>query len=219
VANYIEDDDNGIYLFENGKRGEKIAYAATPTSFVNMDDPIHPNPMRGAVINPKDMSGKNFLNQIKKNDPFTLVYAWKARNNKEWDFKVTNGTGEHYTDANINDFFRGMPIIGEIEGLPIWASARDIGNIAAGFVLGRNGWPWSVGRFGLDGYQSIAEGEFTSESIGTQLAQNLGYRIGSEYDAVELFYERQRLPGAGYLKGQQAPTIFKGIITWKGFKE
>jgi hypothetical protein len=47
---------------------------------------------------------------------------------------------------------------------PIFASARDIGNIAAGVVAGRSGLGWGAARLGLDGLESYENGRFTRES-------------------------------------------------------
>lgn len=54
-----------------------------------------------------------------------------ARTNKRYDFKVTNGTNTKVADIDI---YRGMPIFKDINGIVIYSSARDIGNIMAGLL-------------------------------------------------------------------------------------
>jgi len=63
-------------------------------------------------------------------------------------------------------------------GLPTIASARDIGNIGAGFVAGSNGMSWSDARLGFDGLQSKQQGQWATEGQTTQLAERVGYVIG-----------------------------------------
>lgn len=39
--------------------------------------------------------------------------------------------------------------------LPVYASARDIGNIAAGFIAGVNGLSWGISRMAFDALESF----------------------------------------------------------------
>ena len=137
-------DDDGNYTI----RGESIGQTATATSFYDSDTEKW---AEGSLIDPNDNSGKDFLASM---DGVSVVeYMDKARTNHEWDFKVTNGTpGVKYT--NKTDISRGMPVSMTADGQPVYASARDVGNMAAGFVAGRNGLSWGATRFGCDLYQS-----------------------------------------------------------------
>ena len=67
---------------------------------------------------------------------------------------------------------RGMPIGKTKEGMTIYTSARDVGNIAAGYVAAVNGLTWGLARLGFDAYQKGIEG------VSTQNAQHYGWRYG-----------------------------------------
>ena len=60
----------------------------------------------------------------------------------------------------------------------IYTSARDIGNIAAGYVAGVNGFNWVDSRIAFDAYQSYTSSKFEKEDISTQNAEFYGWRIG-----------------------------------------
>ena len=118
--------------------------------------------MKGAIIDPNDMSGQRFLNdQIVESNIGIGYYMFSATGGKPLDFKVTNGEGRGRVHEVGPAFFRGMPLLlGEVGSLPIYASARDVGNIAAGFVAGRRGMGWSTARLGYDGLQIQQEWEW-----------------------------------------------------------
>ena len=169
IGGDIDDDDRNIYLYNrdsNGDytvKGEAIGVTSSTTSFYNSDK----NEWRNSIINPSDISGKVFLGKIFK-DPNIISYMDKARTNHEYDFKVTNGT----PGKKDLDIYRGMPIGQTKEGMTIYTSARDIGNIAAGYVAAVNGLTWGVARLGFDLYQKGIEG------ASTQNAQYYGWRYG-----------------------------------------
>lgn len=94
-------------------------------------------------------------------------------------------------------FYRGMPFIGK-DGVKMYASARDIGNIAAGIVAKKGGLSWKVARFGFDSYQTYSDlniinkiilyaspaslpgimiSNWEKEGITTQNAQLYGYKM------------------------------------------
>lgn len=169
IGGDIDDDDRNIYLYNrdsNGDytvKGEAIGVTSSTTSFYNSDK----NEWRNSIINPSNISGKVFLGKIFK-DPNIISYMDKARTNHEYDFKVTNGT----PGKKDLDIYRGMPIGQTKEGMTIYTSARDIGNIAAGYVAAVNGLTWGVARLGFDLYQKGIEG------ASTQNAQYYGWRYG-----------------------------------------
>ena len=132
---------------------------------------------------------------------------WNATKNQPLDFKTTNGTNQRiYTTPEGR--YRGMPLDlkGDDPSLPVYASGRDVGNIAAGIVAGRNGMSWSTARLGYDALQSYSKGKFTKEAASTQYGQKLGHRIGSQMykNAVQ-----SRLPGNGHIYPSE---ISKNII-------
>ena len=65
-----------------------------------------------------------------------------------------------------------MPIGISDDGTTIISSARDIGNIVAGYIVGYNEIPWAFARLAFDLYQGSSEG------ISTQNAEFLGWKNG-----------------------------------------
>ena len=88
-------------------------------------------------------------------------YIKDAREKHKYDFKVTNGEDKVIPTINT---YRGMPIGGNAKGEVIYASARDVGNIAAGYMAGANGVPWALSRVAFDIYQKGIEGRSTRNS-------------------------------------------------------
>jgi hypothetical protein len=81
--------------------------------------------------------------------------------------------------------YRGMPF--NVAGLfpsspqgkpPLYASARDFGNVAAGYVAGNRGLSWEEARFGFDALESQQKGKLVREGQGTQLAERIGWETG-----------------------------------------
>ena len=106
---------------------------------------------------------------ISENPPMIDDYMMNARNNKPYDFKVTNGTNGPIEGIDI---YRGMPVGVNGKGQTIYTSARDIGNIAAGYVAGVNGMSWEASRIAFDLYQGGMEGKSTKN------AERYGWTMG-----------------------------------------
>ena len=200
IGGSLKGDDNGIYVQDaNGKIGELLGYTATPMSFYNADA----NKWMGTITT-GDQGGKNFLNKLLAENPDLVTYCSNATGGKKYDFKRTNGTTTTYYNTD-ETYYRGMPILGTVNGKQIYASARDVGNIGAGIVAGRNGLGWENGRIGFDALESYQQKVFTSESKSTQYAEKLGHNIGSAmYQKMEL----GRLPGNGHLMHIKIPNTF-----------
>ena len=153
------DNDLNVYMTfvdENGhrQRGESIGKTVSPYSFFNTDG--EGTWAVGSVINPNDASGSDFLQMFyDKSQPELIDYMLNARNGRKYDFKVTNGE-DIPASGTKRDPYRGMPIGKENNGQAIYASARDIGNIAAGYVAGTNGIGWLAARAAFDGYQILS---------------------------------------------------------------
>jgi RHS repeat-associated protein len=189
VGGNLEGNDNGIYIKNSDGSANMIGYSATPESFYNSES----KEWMGN-INLNDQSGRNFLNKkIISDNPGLLEYILNAKGNEPLDFKRTNGTDEVvYTD--VKDHYRGMPLSlkGDDGTKPVFASARDVGNIGAGLVAGRNGYGWETSRLAFDALQSYQEGRFTTETTSTKYSQKLGHRIGFQ---MYLKYQASRYPG------------------------
>lgn len=193
VGGNLDGDDNGIYIQNaDGTIGDLVGYSATPESFY-----ISEEGKWLGTIDPNDQSGRDFLNNdILKDNPNIAQYMFNATKGEKYDFKRTSGTDKPVYDSQ-EEFYRGMPILDGKNGKPIFASARDVGNIAAGLVAGRDGIGWDSARLILDGLESYQKGEIRRESTSTQYAQKLGHRIGSQ---IYLKTKASRLPGNGHLR-------------------
>ena len=135
------DEDLGIYLSRPDgaggwtSTGVAIGKSLFSTSFYNTDTESW---CVGAIINPNDMSGIDFMNNTIKPIAHRLGhYMHNATGGKIYDFKLTNGVAPEIDENGktitiVRDPRRGMPYGGD----GIYASARDIGNIAAGYVAG-----------------------------------------------------------------------------------
>jgi RHS repeat-associated protein len=194
----INDGDNGIYLIDkktntwNIKKSKKIGYSSTLYSFYNAD---LKRAELNAVINPKDVSGGDFLvNKIMNNTPSLIYYMKNGITNGEYDFKATNGEKidkPKYT--KVIDYYRGGLLSQHKDGLPIFASARDIGNIAAGYIAANYHINWGYARLAFDALETKQKQGLIklslfyplnreSEGIGTQAGQLLGYEYYAKFN-------------------------------------
>jgi RHS repeat-associated protein len=173
VGGNIAGDHNGIFIRnDDGGLGEMIGYSLAPESFYNPED----QEWMG-IIDKNDDSGRNFLNQNTQNLPQVITYIFNAGNNEKFDFKSTNGT-DKVKFTSHQDYYRGMPIMGKVNDQTVFASARDVGNILAGYVAGADGQTPLFTRIGFDLYQSYRAGVITAEHRSTQAPQAIGYAIG-----------------------------------------
>ena len=174
----LNDDDYNIYVYNQDKngnytvKGESIGVTPTMTSFYDSDNSVW---KINSIIDPNDNSGFDFLSNITEDTPSLSAYAYGARNDHQYDFKSTNGTQEAIKGI---DNCRGMPIGKNINGQTIYTSARDVGNIAAGYVTGVHGLTWFETRLAFDGYQSISRKTFEVEGSSSQNAQKYGWNMG-----------------------------------------
>ena len=148
VVGGVLDDDLNVYVGyeEDGQfiREYSIGETAFLTSFYNEDSNAW---AKNSIIDLQDPSALSFMRTIAENRPPFLDYMYKARNDQVYDFKVSNGI-EGRTDFNP---YRGMLLGGAI------VSARDVGNIAAGYVAGLNGVPYIGMRLMFNAYQSFTD--------------------------------------------------------------
>ena len=80
-----------------------------------------------------------------------------------------------------------------VDSIEYIASARDVGNFAAGYISGRNYIPWENTRWAFDLLETISQkhvglpGKHV-EGQPSQLAQKIGYDIGvRERNLIETF--------------------------------
>ena len=177
VCGGIENSDKNIYLIVNGQRtGDVIGVMFTEHSFFDGGKVV-----AGAVINPNDSSGQEFLNDFKENTPSLFSYMPEGLNGGKYDFK-DRGIGEG--DNKQIYRHRGMPLGVDENGNNIFGTARDVGNYAAGYIAGKNALSWEVARFGFDTLQSVMDSirnrsiTISTEGPESQAAQYKGFIDG-----------------------------------------
>ena len=172
----LNDGDLHIYEYTKDKdgnliKGNSIGVSTSTTSFYDSD-----TKQWGGVINPQDESGTAFLGEIFNNKVSLFDYINNANTYQLYDFKNSNGTIEKSDDKQ--NMYRGMPICVNQNGEIVYSSARDIGNMAAGYIAGSNGISWGATRIVFDGLQSKQSKRLTIEGISSRNAQYLGWCMG-----------------------------------------
>jgi RHS repeat-associated protein len=186
VGGQINNNTNIYVVDDKGKAtSEIIGKSLTTNSFFGDDGKV----VGGAVINLSDKSGENFLNKniVGNHKKFgrligLIKYMKNATGGKAYDFK-TNGIKGIPANERTQYEYRGMSVdgvkgLGSNNGVPTIASARDIGNVGAGYVAGNFGSTWGQARVLFDGLESIQQGKPALEGMTTQLAQRVGYNLG-----------------------------------------
>jgi hypothetical protein len=167
------DGDRGIYLDDgNGGKGAQIGVSLTTHSFFGDDGKA----VKGTIIDLSSTEGQGFLSaKILGSNLSGFEYALNAVNGGRLDFKALNEISNK-GQLTIDQYrYRGSVMYdGTI------ASARDIGNFAAGFVAGSNGMTWGTARVVFDAYQSYKSRGLMREGIPTQLAQRKGFDAGAK---------------------------------------
>ena len=167
-------DDNDVFHPEYS-----IGKTSSITSFYNTDGD-NPGWVNGAIIDLSNNGGKEFIDYIADANLSLYGYAINALPKGVLDFKRTDGTfGVLYSE--IDKYYRGMPIGVDETGSTIISSARDIGNIAAGFVAGSHGISWAVARKAFDLLESVQRGAKAKEGDSSKNAQRVGWVIGNKH--------------------------------------
>lgn len=203
VAAKVDGDKNVYVQNAAGQRtGTVIGKTLTDHSF--LDD--NGKAVTGATINLSDRSGPNFLktNVIGNKKLGLFDYMANATGGGKYDFK-TNGIAARPDGTSIDQYkYRGMPVdgisgVGENGVTPTIASARDIGNVGAGYVAGDNGTKWADSRLAFDALQSVQQGKMATEGATTQLAERVGFNKGyadwaKEHPVQNLFRNDESFP-------------------------
>ena len=183
IGGNLNDKDLNIYLYskdENGKytiRGNSIGKTPVISSFYNSDaDKGKGSWAIGNIIDTNDKSGMEFIEAVKDTKLSLPKYIYYARNFKKYDFKSTNGTDE--VQFGPEKYYRGMPIKTP-NGHTLYTSARDIGNMMAGYKAGASGLKWAHVEWAFDAYQSRSFTNITQhEGFSTRNAEKYGYMLG-----------------------------------------
>ncbi len=183
LQNAKADGDLNIYVVdESGKRtGEVVGMMMTNYSFLNDDL----SPEKGAIIDPRDQSGNNFFQkEIVDADPSLAKYMANAYGGEPLDFKA-RGLAEGATGEQLmHHIARGMPFDAaksfskDGTRLQTYASARDIGNFAAGYMASTNGANWIDARKAFDGLESIQQMWPATEAMPSVASELRGFLHG-----------------------------------------
>ena len=187
VSSDPSDGDKGIYVDEaGGTRGGKIGESVSLYSFINKGEAV-----TGAVIDLGDRSGMSFLDGMYGMP--VAQYMPLAVGGMPYDFKRRDMKDGATGDAAIKHMYRGM-VVAQGDDMPMIASARDVGNIAAGIVAGQTGQPWEYALIGFESLEAVQKlklsytiGSRVTEAPGTVRTQKVGFSLGSE-----IFRDRQR---------------------------
>ena len=173
IGKGVLNKDRNIYICTLDKKGniskigESIGQSLTTRYFVNSKDEF----VKGAIINPNDKSGQSFLKKMENTGLYD--YMWNATGGKPYDFKKTNGT-EKVIGESTEYVYRGMKINTRGKG-EVYASARDVGNYAAGMVAGKEQISYQAARLAFDTLESAQKRELTTEGANTQEAEKEGW--------------------------------------------
>lgn len=194
----LEDDDKGIYVVDKdgARTGEKLGESLTIFSFFN-EDKQDGNGQTGwmGTIDINSTESGDLINSFTKDvdeDKIGLIeYMKNATDGKKYDFKRDGD--ESNNDRNFHH--RGSIYKVNADGTKVFASARDAGNYAAGYIAASKGLSWFGARSGFDGLEiikSAVKGHFVSgEGRQSTMAQFLGYKDGLKklFPKKELFKE------------------------------
>lgn len=175
VGGQINDDLN-IYVVNNERQrtGQVLGQSLTSYSFVRDNDDF----AIGAKINMSDQSGQSFLSDFIENTPNLIYYMLNATGGRKYDFKQRGAIKNTPSYQSVEYNYRGMIV--DVNGRESIASARDIGNYAAGYVAGINGFGWKESRLVFDGLESWQQRKWSKEGTPTQKAQFEGFRYGEQ---------------------------------------
>jgi hypothetical protein len=173
ITGGTQNSDRNIYIMKDGKRtGDVLGQTMTEHSFFSDEGKA----VTGAIINPSDQSGQNFIDNLKAEDPNIISYMINANApGEKYNFKTLGEKPDGMTSDQYNN--RGMPIK-DANGNTVFASARDVGNYGAGYVAGNSDLSWGAARKGFDGLQSWQTGKWSTEGMPSQSAQRLGFDAG-----------------------------------------
>ena len=178
VVGGVPNNDLNVYIVDNDylrRTGEIIGKTISAYSF--MDD--YGRPIVGATIDLDDTSGQSFWNKFVSNTPNIVTYMLNATEYRNYDFK-NNGILSRANQYDTELYhYRGMNIA--VNGVNYISSARDIGNMTAGYIAAKKGLSWDAARKGFDFLESLQRHWPSTEGLPTQNAQKFGFNAYSIY--------------------------------------
>ncbi|WP_146131014.1 RHS repeat-associated core domain-containing protein [Marinilabilia salmonicolor] len=185
VGGSLKGNDKGIYVVgqnEDGtyqRNGEKLGESLFIDSFYSYDSDGHGPDFYG-TIDINSTEGADWLSNFSKDAPTLAGYVV---NKESYDYK-SNGIGNRQGDDAINYKYRGGKYGSE------FASARDIGNMAAGYAAGNGGLDYGTTRFIFDSFQATGNknilggmwrtmrGTGAVDAPNSQNGQEYGWKMG-----------------------------------------
>ena len=172
VVGGVPNEDCSVYVVDDQGNRTYLGTMLTSNSFFDKYDVV----VSGAIIYSNCIIGQLFLNDVINNTPNLYTYGfddvYSGRHDKYYDFKSWGSKGlEDY--ELLCHYNRGM-MIDYGDGIYI-ATARDIGNFAAGFIAAENGLSFTLTRILFDIYQDGIEPRVS------RYAQNKGFLWGLRY--------------------------------------
>jgi len=188
----LNDNDKTIYVVnDKGERtGEKIGESIFIDSFYYADGPSKATLSRG-IIDTTSKEGADFLNnKIYSDTPSqeAYIFTYMLPGDSPYDFKKVGLIKKGMTVQDVADYtYRGSQIYPGV-----YASARDFGNIGAGYVAGYNGSSLEASKFAFERFQALQKGNPFGD--GTEVPQtvsgeNLGWKQG--YDMYKYLNSRE----------------------------
>jgi filamentous hemagglutinin len=184
VTGGTPNDDKGIY---NQKTGEKIGESYTKYSFFNEEG----KPQKGAIIDTKDNSGKEFLANTEWVP--TGLYHYFAKSGKAYDFKTNDMPDGLTPNEQYNYHLRGMPVNGTKMdnnfNVNTYGSARDIGNYQAGWKFYDYKPDIKEMRESFDGYNSSTRDSEAKEKPNSTIPQTNGFNDNKKQNQKKVRFE------------------------------
>ena len=174
-------DDYNIYISEPDNAGQWISTGVsigmTPSiySFVQNDNIT---PVYGAIIDPSNKDGLDFIQDLTHNLRPLAYYMYRAQYSHRFDFKITNGTNR-FISNDLLYTYRGMPIYNSSDGIQFFGSARDVGNLVAGYYAAAYGMTWDEAREAFDSYNG------SQEPLVSFFGQRFGFNLGNSIPEQE----------------------------------
>ncbi|WP_041959956.1 two-partner secretion domain-containing protein [Sulfurospirillum arsenophilum] len=174
----LKDNDKSIYVVNDKGElvGEKIGESLFIDSFYYADEGGTSATRPRGIIDLTSKEGIDFLkNKIYTDTPSISSYMNEWKN---YNFKDIGATKYPPGQERADYTYRGSQIYPDV-----YASARDFGNIGAGYVAGYGLMPWSLSKFAFERFQAKQNGN--SFGDGTEIGQStsaqfLGWEKGNQ---------------------------------------
>lgn len=146
----------------------------------------------------RDWLGRNIYTNTPSNREYISEYRRNGDNNR-FNYKDIGKPGGLVPSEELKYRYRGSQI-----SPGVYVSARDVGNIAAGYIAGMDGFGWHESRFAFELKEKLQHGSIFSsakEAIQTVIAEKYGWEMG-----YKRYYNERVLPKMGKTYWGQYPA-------------